>query len=558
MGASHVPIESTETTLANRIDGGAAVVGWLKDAGIERVFSVSGGPINPIYRACSRQTLPLIHTRHEAAACFMAEASARVTGNPAVAVVTLGPGVTNTVTPAMVAKMAGTPLLIIGAQAATKSFERGAGMSYDVLPAMQSVTKWAGRVIDANRIPEYLDIAWRHMWAGRPGPVFLEIPADILSAPADIDRPAGPRSSDLARPGIPEEAVAGVLEAIAAARRPLLLLGDETFWDRSNLVRPAIERHGVPFSTLRLARGIVDERHELWAGPGYTPCNGALRRALAESDCIMLIGHHFEFDLDFGNSLGDAAKVIQIASDTSLHHFNRRADIALAASPSAFFTLLAKAPPMAVDKAWVLSIADAWNSERDGQKGEGATGRLHPVAAIDAVSAAVSDDAIFVSSHGNVDFWADARLRIKAPGRYLRAGQSGALGAEVPYGVGASMADPDAPVIVFVGDGGVGYHVTELDTVERYGRAVIIVVLDDEMWGAIALPQEMRFGETYEMNLPRRDWAKVAEGLGCEGRVCRNEDEIKAAVAEAISGKRPTLIQIPVVSVISPYMKYIS
>jgi acetolactate synthase-1/2/3 large subunit len=120
------------------------------------------------------------------------------------------------------------------------------------------------------------------------------------------------------------------------------------------------------------------------------------------------------------------------------------------------------------------------------------------------------------------------------------------------------MADPQAPVIIFVGDGGVGYHVTELDTVERYGRAVIIVVLDDEMWGAIALPQEMRFGETYEMDLPRRDWVKVAQGLGCEGQFCRDADQIKAAVAEAIADRRPTLIQVPVLSVISPYMKYIS
>ncbi|MGB5800037.1 MAG: thiamine pyrophosphate-binding protein, partial [Mesorhizobium sp.] len=150
-------------------DGGASIVAWLKAAGVENVFSVSGGPINSIYRACTKQGLPLIHARHEAAACFMAESASRVTGKAGAAVVTLGPGVTNAVTPSLVATMAGTPMLIIGAHSGTHTFEKGAGMSYEVLPVMQGVTKWAARCIDANRLTEYLDMAWRKMWAGRPG-----------------------------------------------------------------------------------------------------------------------------------------------------------------------------------------------------------------------------------------------------------------------------------------------------------------------------------------------------------------------------------------------------
>jgi acetolactate synthase-1/2/3 large subunit len=542
-----------------QFNGGASVVKWLKAAGATNVFSVSGGPINAIYRACAHQGLQLVHTRHEAAACFMAEAHARVTGRPGVAVVTLGPGVTNAVTPALVATMAGTPLIIIGAQAATKTFERGAGMSYEVLPTLKTVTKWAARCTDANRLPEYLDIAWRKMWAGRPGPVFLEVPTDVLSAAVDADPDAiaapPPRP---AQAGVSPEAKVAIEGALARAKRPLLLLGDETFFDRSDRIVEAVERHFLPFATMRLARGIVDERHANWVGPGYTACNGALRRALDEADCIILVGHHFEFDLDFGDNVGAGARIIQVASDPELLGRNRRADLAVAASPSHFFSVLAEAPALATDRAWVEALLGEWNREREGQRGENADAGLHPVVAIDAVSGAAPDNTIFVTSHGNVDFWADARLRIPAPGRYLRAGQSGALGAEVPYGAGANFADPDAPVIVFVGDGGVGYHVTELDTAERYGRAFIIVVLDDECWGAIALPQEQSFGETYEMGLPRRDWAKVAQGLGCGGYLCRDAEALAAAVKEAIASKKPALIQVPVRSVISPYMAYIS
>ncbi len=163
-----------------------------------------------------------------------------------------------------------------------------------------------------------------------------------------------------------------------------------------------------------------------------------------------------------------------------------------------------------------------------------------------------------MTSHGNVDFWADARLRLRRPGRYLRAGQSGALGAEVPYGLGARFADPSAPVIVFVGDGGVGYHVTEIDTAARYGQPFIVVVLDDEMWGAIALPQERTYRRSYEMSLPRRDWGRVAEGLGGGASFASTAAEVTAAIRTALSADRPHLVQVPVASVLSPYMDYIS
>lgn len=543
-----------------KLDGGGAIVKWLKGAGVNNIFSVSGGPINPIYRACAKTGVQLVHVRHEAAACYMAEANARVTKNIGVAMVTLGPGVTNAVTPAIVSNLAGTPLLIIGAQSATTSTDKGAGMTFNVFPAMEAVTKWAGRCTDPSRLPEYLDMAWRHIWAGRPGPVFLEVPTDILHKIIDAD-PAEIATEPPVMPSRPGNCAgdkAAFEKLFAKSKRPVLILGDDVFFNPSERVVEAIEKHKLPFFTMRLARGAVDENHPLWAGPGYTPCNSALRDALAESDCVILVGHHFEFDLEFGANLGPNTKVVQVAGDQTILHRNRRADVAMNASAYHFLYALAEAPSGDFDEAWHTALLAKWNAEHAAQAGEDNEQGLHPVSAIDAVSEAAPDNTIFVTSHGNVDFWADARLKIKAPGRYLRAGQSGTLGAEVPYGAGANFADPDAPSIVFVGDGGVGFHVTELDTAERYGRAFIIVVLDDELWGAIALPQEMTYGETYEMTLPRRDWAKLAESLGGKGYHAQTKDEISAAVKDAIASGKPAIIQVPVRSVISPYMAYIS
>jgi acetolactate synthase I/II/III large subunit len=177
---------------------------------------------------------------------------------------------------------------------------------------------------------------------------------------------------------------------------------------------------------------------------------------------------------------------------------------------------------------------------------------------VDAVVAAMPAETTYVTSHGNVDFWADARLKIKRPDLYLRAGQAGALGTEVPYGIGARFAHPERPVVVFVGDGGIGYHVTELETAARYQRPVIVVVLDDEKWAAIALPQRQAYGDEFEMDLPRRDWAKVAEGLGCFGAKAETVDDIGRVMREALASGRPALVQIPVASLLSPYMAYIS
>lgn len=543
-----------------QLDGGGAIVKWLHGAGVKNIFSVSGGPINPVYRACAKTGVQLVHARHEAAACYMAEANARVNGDVGVAMVTLGPGVTNTVTPAIVSNLGGTPLLIIGAQSATTSADKGAGMTFNVLPAMQAVTKWAARCTEAKRLPEYLDMAWRHIWAGRPGPVFLEVPTDILHQLIDAD-PATIATQPPVKPGRPGNCagdIAAFAKIFSAAKRPVLILGDDVFFNPSERLQEAIEKHQLPFFTMRLARGAVDENHALWAGPAYTPCNSAIRQALAASDCVILVGHHFEFDLEFGSGVGKDTKIIQVAGDQTILHRNRRADVAINASAYHFLYALAEAQTGAFDAGWRDALIAKWNDEHQAQAGEDNAQGLHPINAIDAVTSAAPDNTIYTSSHGNVDFWADARLKVKAPGRYLRAGQSGTLGAEVPYGAGANFADPQAPSIVFVGDGGVGFHVTELDTAERYGRAFIIVVLDDESWAAIALPQEMSYGETYEMALPRRDWAKLAEALGGKGYHAKTSEEIGEAVKQAIASGKPAIIQVPVRSVISPYMEYIS
>lgn len=540
---------------STRYEGGNLLVRALIDRGVEQIFSVSGGPLNSIYHACAVEGLELKHARHEAGACFMAEAVSRISGVPGVAAVTLGPGVTNAVTPALVAKMASVPLLIIGAQANTASFERGAGMSADHVPIMAPVTKWAARVLDTERIPEYVEIAWRRMWAGTPGPVFLEIPVNVLAARTEPQTHTVPH---LAAAGLDLSDPTAFRQTVERARRPLVILGNDVCWDGIGNAKALIEKHHLPFATVRLGRGAIDEHHDLWAGPGYCPCNAAFRSALTGADLVMLIGHTFEFDLDYGRSVASGAKVIQCNRDADAIGRNRRADFGFACRADLLIDVLAAMSFAAVDRAWVDGITSAWRQERAAQLESTGQMPLHPVEAIDAVIDAVPPETLFVTSHGNVDFWADARIRVRAPGTYLRAGQAGALGAEIPYGVGAAFVKPASPVVVFVGDGGVGYHVTELETALRYRRQVIVVVLDDEKWAAIALPQRDAYGDEYEMDLPRRDWDKVAQGLGGFGARADTVEGIKKAMSSALASGKAGLVQVPVRAAISPYMAHIS
>ncbi len=546
----------TDPNQSNRYEGGDLVVESLKNLGVGQIFSVSGGVINSIYRAAAAHDLPLIHTRHEAAAGFMSEAVSRQTGVPGVVAVTVGPGVTNTVTPAFVAGRAGTPLLILGGQVPTPMFDRGAILTADHVAIMTPVTKWSARVLQTERIPEYIEAAWRHMWSGRPGPVFLEIPADVLSAQVARLPPA---RYQVPRPGLDPAAGAALAEALSQARRPLLVVGDDCHWDPPARLREVIETLGLPFVTARLARGMVDERHPLWAGVGYVPANETLGRALGEADLVLLLGHHFEADLGFGQAVRDDAAVVQCVVDPGTLGRNRRATVGVVAAPTAVVDFMAGLAPGPVDRPWVEATTGAWNAEREAQAGDDpASPPVHPVAAVDAVVAALPEDTVYVTSHGNIDFWADARIRVPGHRHYLRAGQAGALGPEIPYGIGAKFAEPDRPVVIFVGDGGVGYHALELDTAERHGRPVVVVVLDDQKWSAIALPQQRTYGAEYEMDLPARDWPGLARALGGFGITAQTCAEIGQAAKDALASNKPAIVQIPVRSVLSPYMDYVT
>ena len=545
-------------TVVTRNTGGSLLTDLLIARGVERIFSVSGGPLNPIYHATLERPLQVIHTRHEAAAAFMAEGTSRVTRTPGVCVVTLGPGVTNTLSAALTANRAGVPLLILGGQSPVSVLDKQAIMSFDPLPVVAPLMKYAARVLDPDRIEEYLDTAWRAMLAGRPGPAFLEIPINVLAGPAPQPAAATHQGAG-SGPAIHSADATDLKRMITESRRPLLIAGDDIHWTSAeSLLGNVVDRIGAPFVTLRLGRGAISEQHPRCAGVGYLGSNPALRYALTSADLVIILGHDVEADLGYGASIQNRATIVHVHPDAAVVGRYLTADLEIIASANSVLEAIASVEPPNIDEVWCEEVIGRWRAELDRIKhlsrkeGEG----VHPARLTSLLAEATPPETTFVTSHGNIDFWADMVLQLEPPQQYLRAGQSGALGAEIPFGVAAKMASPDRTVVVIVGDGGFAFHGFELETAARYNAPIVVIIYDDQKWGAIALPQLRAYNTEIEMDLPRRSWSAVAEAIGGHGEYADNEHEVIPAIHRALKANRPAVVQVNVRTSLSPYIAF--
>lgn len=550
------------------LDGGQLVAEMLVREKVRYVFSVSGGVLNPVYDACEERGIQIIHTRHEAAAAFMADGWARTTGDPGVVLTTLGPGVTNVVTPIFTALRATSPIVVLAGQAGTTSKDLEPGMSVDPIPILTSITKWAKTVGSTSRIPEYVSGAFRHALSGRPGPVFLEFPGDVLrgrAEPATADLPIPGSSRPSARPPADPTSLEAAVDLIAKAERPLLLAGSGVWWSgASKELKDFVEAAELPFFLARAGRGSVPEDHPLCFGPGYLPANPVLEEAFKRTDLVLCVGHRLDFDLGFGlaNSLNSAAGVIQVDIEATEIGRYRPVQVGIVADARAALDGLRKALRHSTRSRapWLMDLEEGRNQWINAMTQAASTTEnpMHPLRFLRGISEALPRECVIVTSHGNIDFWGDVHFRVYQPGGYLRAGQSGCLGAEIPYGVAAKLARPNEPVVVIVGDGGFGYHCMELDTASRYGIPLIIALGNDSSWGAIALPQEREYGRAIATSLQFRHYEGIAEILGGHGELVVSPDEVTPAVLRALDTGLPSVLNVRIASVESRYMRKVS
>jgi acetolactate synthase-1/2/3 large subunit len=543
------------------IDGATLLVRALQRQGVSHLFSVSAGGMASIYSAAREAGLAVVHTRHEGPAAFMADGWARTTRQVAACLVTHGVGVTNAVTGLAAAWMDGSPLLCLALGIPRARADLGNLQEMDHLAAVAPVTKWARSVPTAARIPEYVAAALRHAWDGQPGPVFLEIPGDLLAE--TVDEAALPRP-DVVRPlraAADPTAVEDAARLLASAERPVVFAGSGVWWsDAGDALGRLAERANLPVFTRRMGRSALPADHPLHFGMAWFSMNGVSLAAAAGCDLLLLVGGHLYYDLEHGRApfLNERARLIQIDASP--------ADVAIVGDARLALEQLLAALPSGhrandARHGWLDRLGAA-RAEVEAEleplrRTEG--GPIHPLRLWSEVATAIDDRTTVITGQGDSDFWAELLLPPRAPGRYARSGRAGCLGTELAYGIAAKLARPDEDVLVTVGDGGFGFSAMELETAVRCHAPIVVVVSNDSAWSMITAQQVATRGpdDAPFTDLGPVDHAGLARALGCHGERVGTPEQVAPALRRALAAGRPAVLDVQITPFTSPLIRWL-
>jgi acetolactate synthase-1/2/3 large subunit len=536
--------------------GADALVRVLAQAGVKRIFTLSGNHIMPIFDACLDADIELFHTRHEAAAVHMADAYSRLTGKLGVALVTGGPGHANAVSALYTAQMAESSVLLLSGHAPNSQLGMGAFQEMRQADMTAPVVKMAATAQHPDTVSDDLAQAIRVARSGRPGPVHLSLPTDVLESalhlPVDID---GESFAAIAQP-LDVARGRALMASLLDARRPLILTGPACLTragrERTSKVAAAL---GVPVIGMESPRGIND------------PSLGAFAEILARADRVMLVGKRLDFTLNFGKSpaFDESCTFLQIDAEPEEFARTRRAvgerltGTATADAFSALDTLASFADVRRVaDSGWASDVENAvsYRPESWASATSSIEGRVHPVQALAPFQSLLDSNpnSVLISDGGEIGQWAQACLR--APNRVIN-GVAGAIGAALPFALAARVAYADVPIVAVMGDGTFGFHSAEMDTAVRYRLPFVAVVGNDARWNAEYQIQLRNYGRERLIGcelLPTR-YDNVTVAFGGFGRLVTRADEVQAAANEARDSKLPACVNIMIEGVAAPSVK---
>jgi acetolactate synthase-1/2/3 large subunit len=529
--------------------GGRLAAKALKAAGVECVFTLSGGHVMGIYDGCLDEGIAVVDVRHEQAATHAADAWARLNpGKVGVAILTAGPGVTDGVTGVANAWRANSPILVFGGQGPFNNLRRGSLQEMDHVSLMRPITKWADACYETSRIGEYIEVAVRHALSGVPGPSFLEIPMDVLHAPIDVDAIVLPRFRDYrvasaARPESIEEAA----EIIAGAERPMLMAGTGLKWSEgSAALRRFAEATAIPVFTNGMARGQLPMTHAQFF-------NRSRKDALAQADVVVLAGTPLDFRMKYGNSIPADARVVQLDLDETLIGQNRSADVGLVGNIGANLDALLAALDASegVDfgdhSSRLRSLEDDANLALAAQLDSDEV-PIDPMRLCREIAdhIATDDRMIVIGDGGDIVAQASKVLKVPERGTWMDPGPLGTLGVGMPFALAAQLSHPDQRVLIIYGDGSFGLNGFEFDTAVRFGLPIVGIVGNDAAWGQMMRPQAMIYGEhrlvATELTSTRYD--RVVEALGGHGEHVTEPDQIRPALERAFASGKPALVNV--------------
>ena len=540
--------------------GADHLVSSLEMAGVRRLFTLSGNQIMSVFDASIDTGVDLLHVRHEAAAVHMADAWARLTGEVGVALVTAGPGFTNTLTPTYVAAMAESPVVVLSGCSPVSRDGQGGFQEMPQAEMAGGVAKAAWRATDSADLGHDLSRAIRLARSGRPGPVHVTLPGDVLSGTGS-HQVAGPPVAEDSQPIVSlldRDAARTILGLMDRATRPLVLAGPALVSGPGRgILQQFEESTGVPALAMGSPRGIND------------PSLGAFAEVLARADLLVLVGRKPDVGLKFLESpfVADECRVVLVDPDASvLEQFGSRlettgrlvmADLAdpvpalerldqvcderredLVEWRDEIWQAVAHRPP-----EWTTIAADG-------------DGRLHPVQVARAVNEvlAESDESVFVSDGGEFGQWTQAI--VQSTHRVIN-GPSGSIGGGVPSALAARVACPDATVMATVGDGTFGFHAMELETAIRYDLPVVIVVGNDACWNAEYQIQLADYGADRLIGCELADtrYDELCRSLGGWGERVERVEDLSGALRRAIESGQPAVVDVRIDRVRAPIVR---
>lgn len=553
--------------------GGMMVARHLQAAGVTHLFTLCGGHISPILVEASRIGIAIIDARDSASAVFAADAHARLTGRPGVAVVTAGPGLTNSLTAVKSAQMAQSPVLILGGGVPTRLRHRGALQDMDQQAAVHALVKWHSRVKSLSQLDDALYYGLDISCSAVPGPVYIEVPADLLyprervrgmlARHTGLNQATGLaqtvrqalvttylwRQESLPSLSLRREArrlhqplqdwrgggqVADAANQLARARQPMLVLGSQALVNRNPAqaaqLAETVTRLGIPVWTTGMARGLLGANHPLLL-------RHRRNESMLEADMVIVAGMPFDFRLDYGRSFHRNATVV--AANLSRRDLtrNRRPTVAIHSHPADFLTRLLEQRRIGQIEPWLQTLRERENEREaqiDAQAAEEPSQGVNPVALFRTLNRTLAAEDILVVDGGDFAATAAYTLHPGQPLCWLDPGVFGALGCGGGFVLGAGTARPGRRIWLLWGDGASALSLAEFDSFARHGLAPIALIGNDARWGQVAREQQTLLEDHTGTQLRLSDYHRVAEGYGGRGLLVTQQDEVPEALAEAL------------------------
>jgi thiamine pyrophosphate-dependent acetolactate synthase large subunit-like protein len=523
--------------------GGAWVVEALAAEGVRHVFGIPGVHNLAIYDALDgRPDITHVLARHEQGAAFMADGYARASGAPGIVLVTTGPGATNALTPLVESYAGSMPVVLIMSDIARDLLGRELGSLHEVpdqIDCFRPVTRWAETIVDGREIPTAIAGAFDLLRTGRPGPVALSIPNDLLFAKTDA--PLRRERAGRRPPCHPNE-IADAAKRLTAAARPLIVAGGGVISAGAEPeLRAVARRLGAPVITTVMGRGAIAETDPLWIG--VLPNKRATEAPLREADVVLGVGCRFAARSTKGLLLN-----LEFAPHQALIHLDL--------DPTVIGKLFKPALGIVGDaKDGLARLSNdlgagaprsTWNVERLAKSRADAGPRNTPElrAFIEALRRAVPPDGIVVNDQTGVNYWMETLFPVLAPRTFLYPVGSATLGYAVPAAIGAQFAHPDRPVVAVVGDGGFMFTVAELATAVKYRLPIAFLVMNDDRYGAIKWLQEKMFGRFSETEHANPDFVALAHAFGARGERLPSVGALPDALATAFRAGGPTVLEL--------------